>query len=260
MLLEHKTAIVYGGGGAIGSTVARSFAREGARVFLAGRSRDRLQAVADDIETEGGMAGVAEVDALDERAVEDHTRAVARRGGAIDILFNAIGMDDVQGAELTEMPVEDFMRPVVKALRTQFLTARAAARCMADRRSGVILTITAGPPEPLPLIGGFGPACGAVEGLWRGLAAELGPRGVRVVCLRSGGSPDTPDLQHTFRQHARATGTTYEKVLAQFGAATLLGRLPAVAEVAHVATFLASDRASAVTGAFVSVTCGSRGD
>ena len=260
MLLQNKNAVIYGGGGAIGGSVGRAFAREGAKVFLAGRTLARLDAVADEIVSAGGVAETAEVNALDEEAVEKHLDSVVRKAGTIDILFNGLGMQDVQGMPLADMPVEDFMRPIVTAARTQFLTARAVGRRMAHNGSGVLLTITAGPPEAIAYIGGFGPACGAIEGLWRGLAAELGPRGVRVICLRSAGSPDTPDVQQTFELHAKAMGVTLEDFLARAGSGTLLGRLPASAEVANVAALMASDRASAMTGTFVSVTCGSRAD
>jgi 3-oxoacyl-[acyl-carrier protein] reductase len=187
-----------------------------------------------------------------------HLDAVARQVGTIDILFNAIGMQDVQGTALIDMRVEDVLQPVTVAMRTQFHTARAAARHMVERGSGVIMTITAGPPEPIPYVGGFGAACPALEGLWRGLAAELGPRGVRLICLRSAGSPDTPDVRATLELHARANGMTFEECVAHFSDATLLKRLPLVAEVANVAAMMASAGASAMTGTFVHVTCGSR--
>lgn len=84
-MLENKTAVIYGGGGAIGGAVARAFASAGARVYLTGRTAARLEAVANDI---GGAAGVAEVDALDERAVAEHADAVAADAGGIDIALN----------------------------------------------------------------------------------------------------------------------------------------------------------------------------
>jgi enoyl-[acyl-carrier-protein] reductase (NADH) len=83
---------------------------------------------------------------------------------------------------------------------------------------------------------------------------------VRLICLRSAGSPDTPDVQQTFRLHAKATGVTFEEFLADMGSGTLLKRLPTLAEVANMATLMASDRASALTGTFINVTCGSRVD
>ncbi len=259
-LLLDKNAVVYGAGGAIGGAVARTFAREGAKVFLAGRTLARLDAVAREIVATGGVAETAQVDALDEHAVGQHVDAVTAKTGRIDVLFNAVGMEDVQGTPLLEMSLRDFLHPITVAASTQFLTARAVARRMVEKGAGVILTLVAGPPEALPYLGGFGPACEAIQGLWRGLAAELGPRGVRLVCLRSAGSPDTPDVQETFRRHAKATGVPFQRFLADASSGALLRRLPTMAEVANVAAMLASDRASAMTGTFVNVTCGSRSD
>ena len=129
----------------VGGAVARAFAREGAHVFLAGRTLATLEEVAEEIRSAGGVAETAEVDALDEETVEKHADAVAGKAGGIDILFNAIGMQDVQGKPLHEMSLENFAHPITVATRTQFLTARAVARLMIGQDSGVILTITAGP-------------------------------------------------------------------------------------------------------------------
>jgi len=257
MLLEHKNAVIYGGGGAIGGAVARSFAREGAHLFLAGRTLAKVEAVAEEITAAGGMAETAQVDVLDEEAVDKHIGKVAERARRIDILFNAIGMQDVQGKPLHEMSLEDFARPITIATTTQFLTARAVARRMIRQGSGVIMSIIAGPARrALPNVGGFDTACAAIEGLWRTFAAELGSYGIRLVVIGSAGSPDTPDVQETLELHARATGKSLEEVLADSGSGTLLGRLPRVAEVAHAATLMASDRAGAMTGVIANVTCG----
>jgi NAD(P)-dependent dehydrogenase (short-subunit alcohol dehydrogenase family) len=257
MLLENKNALIYGAGGAVGGAVARAFAREGAKLFLAGRTLDRVEAVAREISAAGGTAEAAQVDALEEQAVEEHVGKVAAKTGSIDILFDAIGMQDVQGKPLTEMSLEDFTRPILIATRAQFLTARAAARRMAKQGSGVIMTITAGPARrAFPNVGGFDVACAAIEALWRTFAAELGPYGIRLVVVGSAGSPDTPDVQETFKLHARATGKSLEEVSADSGSGTLLGRLPRVNEVANVAAFMASDYASAMTGVIANVTCG----
>jgi NAD(P)-dependent dehydrogenase (short-subunit alcohol dehydrogenase family) len=257
MLLADKTAVIYGAGGGVGSAVARAFAREGAKLFLAGRTLTKVEAVAQEIFAAGGTAEAAQVDAFDERAVEAHIGQVAGKAGNIDVLFNAIGMQDVQGKPLIEMSLEDFTRPITIATRTQFLTARAAARRMIPQGSGVILTITAGPARrATPNVGGFDVACAAIEGLWRTFAAELGPSGIRLVVVGSAGSLDTPDVQETLKLHARATGKSLEEMLAESGSGALLGRLPGVAEVANVATLMASDYASAMTGVIANVTCG----
>lgn len=257
MLLENKNAVIYGAGGAIGGAVARAFAREGARVFLAGRTLAKVEAVAEEISAAGGMAEAAQVDALDERAVEQHVGAVDAQAGRIDVLFNAIGMEDIQGTPLLDLSLEDFAHPIIIATRTQFLTARAVARRMVRHGSGVILTITAGPArKAVANVGGFDVACAAIEGLWRSFAAELGPHGIRLVVVASAGSPDTPAVQEVWKVHAEAAGVSPEEYRAEWGSDTLLGRLPLLAEVADVATIMASDRARAMTGVIANVTCG----
>ena len=192
MLLENETAVIYGAGGDIGSAVARAFAREGARLFLAGRTLAPLSAVAEDITRAGGKAEVAQVDALDEQAVEQHLGQVVQKAGGIDISFNAIGIGYVQGAPLIEMTLAEFTQPIADAMTTQFVTMTAAGRHMIRKGSGVILAITATPGRRfIPNTGNFGVACAAIEKVYpRQLAGELGPAGIRVICLRSAGSPD----------------------------------------------------------------------
>jgi 3-oxoacyl-[acyl-carrier protein] reductase len=147
--------------------------------------------------------------------------------------------------------------PIVTAMRTQFLTTTAAARYMTKARSGVILAITAQVArKPYPDIGGFGVACAAIEGLCRQLAAELGPLGIRVVCLRSAGSPDAPGVDTAWRRLAENAGLSREALETDIADRTLLKRLPKLAEVASAAVLMASDRASAITGAIANVTCG----
>src|SRR5437899_304855 len=122
MLLEGRNAVIYGGGGSIGSVVARAFATEGARVHLAGRTLDALQSVADSIRADGGSAETAVVDALDEQSVDRHADAVAAEYGSLDVSFNLISHGDVQGTPLAEMSLADFEQPVVTAVRTMFIT------------------------------------------------------------------------------------------------------------------------------------------
>ena len=195
MLLEGKNAIIYGAGGAVGSAVAQAFAREGAHVFLAGRTRASLDPVAGRIARNGGIADACRVDALDEAAVEEHIAAVAKTARQIDVSFNAIGFPQrgIQGIPLRELSLRSFAAPISAYTTTNFLTARAAARFMIRQASGVILTLTAFPARAaVPLVGGMAPAGAAVEALTRSLAAELGVFGVRAVCIRSHAIPETP--------------------------------------------------------------------
>jgi 3-oxoacyl-[acyl-carrier protein] reductase len=261
MLLQHKNAVIYGGG-AIGGAVARAFARAGARVFLAGRTRAKLDAVARDILVNGGVVEVAQLDALDEQAVEAHARGVADHAGRIDIALNAVGIAHVQGTPLLELSYEEYALPLTGYTRTNFLTARAVARHMMHKGSGVIFTLST--PGSRMAGGGFmgyGAACAANEALTRHLAGELGPRGVRVVCLRPDAIPEALKQSHSaevFRKLAERAGLSIETMLAQRSqSATLLQRLPTLAEVANAAVFMASDEASAITASIVNLTCGS---
>src|ERR671921_732686 len=190
-VLKNKNAVIYGAGGSIGGAVAKEFAREGARVFLAGRTRDPLEAVAADISSVGGSAEVAVLDALEEKAVDEHARAIASEAGSIDVSFNLITRGDVQGIPLIEMKTDDLLHAVVNGLRSNFITARAAARYMVEQGSGVILVLDSGSANGSPMMGSTGPADAATDILVRNLAAEIGPYGVRVLGIWTAGLPET---------------------------------------------------------------------
>ena len=254
MLLEGKNAVIYGAGGAVGGAVARAFAREGAMVFLAGRTQAKLDKVAEEIHAAGGVAEAAQVDALDEQAVDRYVDGVAQRAGSIDISFNLISYADLQGTPLAQMRLEDFERPVITAVRTQFLTSRAAARHMIGQGSGVILTFGgAGARDPIRdytsggfqvYLGGFQVALGALDVLRRQLAVELGPHGIRVVTLHSGGVPETT------REDWR------EAITQSFIDTSMLKRVETLEDVGNVAAFAASDLARTMTATALNITCG----
>ena len=247
MLLDGKNAVIYGGGGSIGGAVARAFAREGARVFLAGRTLTKLDEVAAEIRADGGEAETAQVDALDEKAVEEHADAVAGEAGSIDVSFNLISHGDVHGTPMAEMSLEDYERPVVNAVRTMFLTSRAAARHMIGQGSGVILAFGgSGDPMRKYYIGGTQVAFEAVESMRRQLSAELGRYGVRVVTLRTGGVPES--LPDGFDGR--------EAIVEGIEKETMLGRTATLEDVGNVAAFVASDRARTMTAATANISCG----
>jgi len=247
MLLEDKTAVVYGGGGSIGGAVARAFAREGARVFLAGRTQATLDAVAGEIRAAGGSVETAVVDALDERSVDEHTDSVAAQAGAIDVSFNLITHPHTHGVPFAEMSVDDYTAPVETAVRTFFLTARAAARHMIPRGSGVIL-VFGGSGEPMRdyFIGGTQLAFDAHESMRRQLSAELGRHGIRVVTLKTGGVPETIPAGFEGR----------DEIVDGIVGQTMLGYGATLADVGDVAAFVASDRARTMTAATVNVSAG----
>jgi NAD(P)-dependent dehydrogenase (short-subunit alcohol dehydrogenase family) len=244
VLLEGRNALIYGGGGTIGSAVSEAFAREGARVHLAGRNEEPLEAVAVRIRSAGGLAETAVVDALDERAVDAHADDVAERFGSIDISFNLISHGDVQGAPLAEMSLDDFERPVITAVRTMFITTRAAARHMMRQRSGVILVFGGyGDPPRGHHLGGLQVAFQAQEALRRNLAAELGPFGVRALTIQTSGIVDSlPEGR--------------ERIAEGIAATTLLGRGGTLADVANAAVFAASDLAASMTATKLNISAG----
>jgi 3-oxoacyl-[acyl-carrier protein] reductase len=246
VLLENKNAVIYGGGGSIGGATAKAFAREGARVFLAGRTRETLEEVAKEIRSTGGGVETAEVDALDEEAVDRHADAVAEEAGSIDISFNLITHPSTHGTPLAEMALEDFAVSVETAVRSTFLTSRAAARHMIGQRSGVIL-VFGGSGDPMRdyYIGGTQVAFEALESMRRQLSAELGQYGIRAVTLRTGGVPDSiPEFEG---RDAIVEGIEKE---------TMLGRAATLEDVGEVAAFVASDRARTMTAATVNVSSG----
>jgi NAD(P)-dependent dehydrogenase (short-subunit alcohol dehydrogenase family) len=259
MLLENKNAVIYGASGAVGSAVARAFAREGARLFLTGRDLGALDAIAKEITAAGGTVETAEVDALDEKAVTDHVDDVVDKAATVDISFNAIGIPQqgMQGVPLTELSVDNLTSPINTYAQAHFVTGRAAARHMIAQGSGVVLMHT---PEParlgIPLLGGMSPAWASMEALNRAFSAEWASYGVRAVCLRTTGMVETPTIDVVFGLHAQAYNVTWEEFAATIAAQTHRKRATMLAELAEAAAFVASDRASAMTGTVVNLTGG----
>src|SRR6266550_538786 len=213
MMLKDKVAVIYGAGGAIGGAVARAFATEGANVFLTGRRLAPVEVVAREVASAGGSAEAAEVDALDEQAVDEHLQSVIDKAGRVDISLNAVGIPNPKiRVPLVELDVEQFSLPIATYTRSYFLTARLAARRMVANRSGVIMTVTSIPSRTgIPLAGGAGPATAAVEALTRELSAELPPQGIRVVGLRPQAMPESSTIREAFEPRATATGMTWEQ-------------------------------------------------
>lgn len=267
MLLKNKNAIIYGGGGAIGGAVARVFAREGANVFICGRTQAKLDRVATDIIAAGGSVETAVLDAFDQKAVENYASAIAGKTGGIDIVFNAVSVMHDQGTVIKDLSVDDFMKPIAGFLWTLFITSKSAAQHMGVKRSGVILTIsTPGSKMAAPGVLGHCVTCAGTEAFSRVLAAELAPDNIRVVCLRPHAIADAPahgsytkDLFKTQASYKETGGDQSVKEWlpnSPMAQGTLLKRLPSLQEVAETAAFLASDRAGAMTGMVANLSCG----
>lgn len=253
MLLNNKNAIIYGASGSMGGAVAKALATAGARVFLTGRTIQSVQKLADEILISQGNAEVHIVDALDEKAISTHIDMVLQRAGSVDISFNAIGYKVVQNIPLVDMAPGDFIHPITVAMQTQFLTATAAGKVMMKQGSGVILSLTATPGGiGYPFTGGFAPACCAIECFSKNLASELGPYGVRVVNMRSAGSPDSKIFKDAIANDPEGM----QPILGKMEEDTMLKKLPLMADIANAAVFLSSDMAGKITGVTLDVTCG----
>jgi NAD(P)-dependent dehydrogenase (short-subunit alcohol dehydrogenase family) len=259
MMLNDNVAVIYGAGGGTGGAVARAFASEGAMVFLTGHLRAPVEAVARDIVSAGGSAEAAEVDALDEQAVDEHLQSVIDKAGRVDISFNAVGIPNskIVGVPLVELDLAQFSLPITTYATSYFLTARLAARRMIPNKSGVIMTVTALHSRTgIPLVGGYGPAQAAKEALTRDLSAELAPHGIRVVGLRPYAMPETNTIKDAFEPRAKASGMTWEQWQEMLASRTHARRLMTLEEMANVAVFMASDNASGMTGTTVNLTLG----
>src|SRR5215831_20866361 len=250
-ILKQKTAVVYGAG-SIGSAVAAAFAQAGATVFVADHHEDSLKKLADK------HLQPVRLDVLDEEAVAAFVKTVVQKTGHIDISFCATSTHKAggeQGAALTELSYEDFSMPIIDYTKATFNTANAVYPYMVRQHSGVIMGMTAVVSQiPFPYTAGFGPAWAAVEAILRLLAAELGPHGVRTVCLHSAGSEGAADktLAYTNPELDTRTEGWGERWMSR----NLLGRGPTLEEVGNMAVFLASDLAGATTGTTVSLTAG----
>jgi 7-alpha-hydroxysteroid dehydrogenase len=261
MLLKDRTAIVYGGSGAVGGAVATAFAREGARVFIAARRLDPLEVVAGAIRAAGGSVEIAPVDAGDRDAVEAHLAAIVAKAGPVKVMFNAVDWGDTQGQHVVDMDFERFIRPVRGSLTTWFYTGTAMARHMGENGGGSIVGITANAGrQAFPNTGGFGVACAAVEHFLRMLAVENGPKGVRVNWVRSPGSPDAPGVREAWQLRADEWDMTFDEVHAQFAKDTPLRYITPLPQIANAAVMLASDYTAGMTATMANATGGAQVD
>jgi NAD(P)-dependent dehydrogenase (short-subunit alcohol dehydrogenase family) len=232
-VLDSKTAVVFGAGGSIGAAVAREFAKAGARVFLTGRTKSNLESVAEQITANGGAVQTSMIDALDDAAVNQYIDGIVTQTGRIDIILDATGplaKEYGNGKIAVELPIEEFMVPLVTMMKARFITARAAARHMIRQKSGVIIFVTGSPARGhVPGATAIGAAFGAIENLTENLAFEVSPFGVRVVCLRTLANIDSRSIQDTMEVLAGKLNITKDQALAQVALSNFL-KVPATVQ------------------------------
>lgn len=261
MLLKNKVVVIFGGSGAIGSAVARNMAHEGAEVCLVARGQEKLDRVAHEIRAAGGTADTVLIDVLDEPSMMTQIAKLAGRRGGFDIVVNATGFMHDQGKHVTELTLDEFMQGIRPFLTAQFTIAKAAAPHMGGERAGVILSVVA-PAGAMAIAGHSGHVvgCAGTEAFVKALAVELAPKNIRVIGIRSHAIIDAVQAGsytgEIFAAKAQVMGLTTEEWLRGAAQSTMLKRLPTLADVAALITFLASDSANAMTATIVNVTAG----
>ncbi len=259
-MLEGKRAVVFGASGSIGAAVAKEFAKEGAEVFLAGRTKSSLEEIVKQIAAAGGKAQAEVIDTHDDAAVNRYVDEIVKQSGKLDIVLDAAGplaKDYGNGKNAIELPVEEFMVPLSTMVRSRFITARAAARHMVGQHSGVIIFVTGSPARAhVPGATAIGAAFGAIENLTANLAFEVSPLGVRVVCLRTLANIDSRSIQDTMEFVAGRLNVMKDQAMAQIAQSNFLKVPATVQDTANAAVLIASDRARMLTGTVVNATAG----
>lgn len=260
LTLQGKNAVVFGAGGSIGAAVAKEFAAEGAKVFLVGRTKSSLEWVAKQIADSSGVAQTAVLDTVDDRAVNDYIEGIVQQTGRIDVLLDVSGplAREYGNTKLAvDLSVHEFLVPLQTMVKSRFITARAAARQMIKQHSGVIILVTGSPARPhVPGATAIGAAFAAMENLTQNLAFEVGPFGVRVVCLRTTANIDSRSIQDTTALIAGRVNITKDQAMEQISQYNFLKVAATVQDTANAAVLIASDRARMMTGTVVNATAG----
>jgi NAD(P)-dependent dehydrogenase (short-subunit alcohol dehydrogenase family) len=259
-VLNGKHAVVFGAGGTIGTAVAREFAAAGAEVYLSGRTKPKVEALAQQITSNGGKAHAAVVDTLDDAAVNHYIHSLVNEAGTIDIMLDAAGplAKEYGNTKMAvDLPINEFMVPLETMVRSRFITARAAARQMLTQHAGVIILVTGSPARPhVPGATAIGAAFSAMENLTQNLAFEVSPFGVRVVCIRTLANVDSRSIQNTMGFVASQLHITTDQAMAQIAQSNFLKVPATVQDTANAAVLVASDRARMLTGTIVNATAG----
>jgi NAD(P)-dependent dehydrogenase (short-subunit alcohol dehydrogenase family) len=259
--LKNKVAVVFAASGAIAGAVAKSFAQNGAKVYVTGKDLATVQILADEINKNGGWAEPHKADALNESDIEAIFQKVVEDNGKVDIVFNGIGIRPSQnqyGTPSTVVAYENFLKPITTIVGSQFLTSRVAAKYMAATKTqGTILTLTSSlSRSKIPFMAGVTSASTGVEGLTRCLAAEFGMMGIKVICINPTGMGETRTIQETAAANAATIGIPIEVFGQELSKGYLLNKIPSLTDTANVAAFLVSDAGAALNSHIIDVDFG----
>lgn len=237
--LEGKVALVQGGSRGIGAAIVRRLAREGAQVaFTYVSSAGPAQALAQEITENGGKALALRADSADAAAVQLAVDDTVKAFGRLDILVNNAGVLAV--APVTEFDLADFDHMLAVNVRSVFVASRAAARYMGQ--GGRIINIGSTNAERMPFAGGapYAMSKSALVGLTRGMARDLGPKGITVNNVQPG--PVDTDMNP-------ASGEFADSLIPLMA----IGRYGEADEIASFVAYLAGPEAGYITGASLTV-------
>jgi NAD(P)-dependent dehydrogenase (short-subunit alcohol dehydrogenase family) len=253
MRLQERVALITGGTSGIGEATALLFAREGARVAIVGRNRERGIDVCNRIQQTGAEAIFLPADVSSASDCERCVQETLRRFGRIDILFNNAGVFYPQTA--LECSEREWDEQIAVNLKGTFLMSKFVLPGMIARHSGVIVNNASG----WGIVGGdhavaYCASKGGVVLMTKAMAIDHGRQGIRVNCVCPG-DVDTPMLP----ADAKKRGLNWNDYIA--GCANRpLGRVGTVDEIAKAVLFLASDDSSFMTGAALVVDGGGTAD
>jgi NAD(P)-dependent dehydrogenase (short-subunit alcohol dehydrogenase family) len=259
--LKDKVAVVFAASGDIAGAVARSFATHGAKVYVTARNHDAVKTLAKAINTGGGNAEAAKVDAMNETEIDNFLQKVVAEHGKLDVVFNGIGISYAEMGgrpAVTVATFEQFLAPIQKVCGSQFLTSRVAAKYMMQAGTrGTILLFTAQLSRTkYPNLAGITAACAATEALTRVMAAELGTQGIKVICLCAGALMETTRIGGSIDYTAQQLGITREQLITQYKSFDMQKTDLTLRQVGETAVFLAGETGVAFHSHIVDVDCG----
>ncbi len=255
MMLEGKTMVVAGVGTGLGGQIARVALREGANVVLAARSKDTLESIAAEISSDPSRVLTVPTDITDESQCQRLADAAAERFGGIDAVTQVAAHDRIFGG-LAEVTRKEWMDAYELGVVGSAQVVSATAPYMKKRGGGAVVLIGS-QSSFIPLVPqiAYASAKGALMSAMYFMANELGPDNIRVntvVATYMWG----PAMENYVEESSAARGISKDEVVGEITCTMPLGRIPKDSEVAESVIFLASDRASTITGQHLLVNSG----